>query len=52
MTGERFRRFDEAYARLVVDLLEPPGLGKVAGTVLSLLRTPYRLVRVKLVPAR
>lgn len=44
LTGERFRRFDEAYARLV-DLLEPPGLGKVAGTVLSLLRTPYRLVR-------
>ncbi len=44
LTGERFRRFDDAYARLV-EMLELPGMGKAVAGLLYLLRTPYRVVR-------
>jgi hypothetical protein len=44
LTGEKFRRFDEALVRLL-DLLELPGAGRVVSNTLWVLRTPYRLVR-------
>ena len=44
LTGERFRRFDEALVRLL-ELLELPGLGRVLSGTLWVLRTPYRLIK-------
>jgi hypothetical protein len=44
LTGEKFRRFDEALVRLV-ELLELPGVGRVVSTTLWALRTPYRLLK-------
>jgi energy-coupling factor transporter ATP-binding protein EcfA2 len=44
LTSERFHRFDQALVRLL-DLLELPGVGRFLGTVLWVLRTPYRLLR-------
>jgi hypothetical protein len=44
LTSARFRRFDEALVRLL-DMLELPGVGRFASTVLYGLRTPYRLLR-------
>ena len=40
LTGERFRRFDEALVRLL-ELLELPGVGKFASVTLGVLRLPY-----------
>jgi hypothetical protein len=40
LTGERFRRFDEALVRLL-ELLELPGIGKFASLTLDVLRMPY-----------
>lgn len=40
LTGERFRRFDEALVRLL-ELLELPGIGKFASLALDVLRWPY-----------
>ncbi|MBI3823812.1 MAG: 50S ribosome-binding GTPase, partial [Planctomycetes bacterium] len=40
LTGERFRRFDEALVRLL-ELLELPGIGKFASIALDVLRWPY-----------
>jgi hypothetical protein len=44
LTGEKFRRFDEALVRLL-ELLELPGAGKVLSQALWVVRTPYRLLR-------
>ncbi len=44
LTGEKFRRFDEALVHLL-QLLELPGVGKVLGTALWVVRTPYRLLK-------
>jgi hypothetical protein len=44
LTTERFHRFDEALVRLL-GLLELPGIGKVLGTALYIVRTPYRLLK-------
>lgn len=44
LTSERFRRFDEALVKLL-DLLELPGVGKFVSGTLTVLRTPYRLVK-------
>lgn len=44
LSSERFRRFDEALVKLL-DLLELPGAGKVLSTTLTVLRTPYRLLK-------
>ena len=44
LTTERFRRFDEALVKLL-DLLELPGVGKIVSGALTVLRTPYRLLR-------
>jgi hypothetical protein len=44
LSQERFPRFDEALVRLL-ELLELPGIGRVLGTALYVLRTPYRLLR-------
>jgi hypothetical protein len=44
LTGEKFRRFDEALVRLL-DLLELPGVGRVVSNALWVVRTPYRLLR-------
>jgi hypothetical protein len=44
LTSEKFRDFDDAMVRLI-DLLELPGVGKVVGGALYVLRTPYRLLR-------
>jgi hypothetical protein len=44
LTSEKFRGFDEALLRLM-DLLELPGVGKVIGGFLWLVRTPYRLLK-------
>jgi energy-coupling factor transporter ATP-binding protein EcfA2 len=44
LTSEKFRRFDEALLRLL-DLLELPGVGKVLGTTMYVLATPYRWLK-------
>jgi hypothetical protein len=44
LTSERFRRFDEALVKLL-DLLELPGVGRFVSGTLTVLRTPYRLVK-------
>ncbi len=44
LTGEKFRRFDEALVQLL-QLLELPGIGKALGTALWVVRTPYRLLK-------
>jgi GTP-binding protein EngB required for normal cell division len=44
LTSEKFHRFDEALVRLL-EMLELPGVGKLVGSTLWVLRTPYRLVR-------
>jgi hypothetical protein len=44
LTGEKFRRFDEALVRLL-QLLELPGLGRVLSGALWVVRTPYRLIK-------
>src|SRR5262249_52276352 len=44
LSGEKFRRFDEALVKLI-DLLELPGIGKVLSGALWVARTPYRLIR-------
>jgi hypothetical protein len=45
LTGEKFRRFDEALVRLL-DLLELPGAaGRLLSQALWVVRTPYRLLR-------
>ena len=44
LTGEKFRRFDEARQRML-DLLDLPGAGRVVSGILWLVRTPYRLLR-------
>jgi hypothetical protein len=44
LSGAHFHRFDEALVRLL-DLLELPGIGRVIGGALWVLRTPYRLMR-------
>jgi len=44
LSGERFRRFDEARDQLM-NLLELPGAGKLLSLVLWFIRTPYRLAR-------
>ncbi len=44
LQGEKYRGFDEAMARLL-ELLELPGVGKVVGGALWVLRTPYRLLK-------
>lgn len=44
LSGEKFRRFDEALVRLI-DLLELPGVGKTVGNILWVVRTPYRLLK-------
>jgi hypothetical protein len=40
LTTERFRRFDEALVRLL-ELLELPGVGRVASMTMDVLRAPY-----------
>lgn len=44
LTGEKFRRFDEALVRLM-ELLELPGAGRVVSNALWVARTPYRLLK-------
>ncbi len=44
LTGEKFRRFDEALVRLL-ELLELPGAGRVLSQALWVVRTPYRLLK-------
>ena len=44
LTTERFRRFDEALVTLL-ELLELPGVGKFVSGTLTVLRTPYRLLK-------
>jgi hypothetical protein len=44
LTGEKFRRFDEALVRLL-ELLELPGAGRVVSQALWVARTPYRLIK-------
>jgi hypothetical protein len=44
LTGEKFRRFDEALVRLL-ELLELPGVGRVLSGALWVVRTPYRLLK-------
>src|SRR5207237_6750902 len=44
LTTERFHRFDEALVRLL-ELLELPGVGRVLGGILYVVRTPYRLLK-------
>jgi hypothetical protein len=44
LTGEKFRRFDEALVRLM-ELLELPGVGKLISGALWVVRSPYRLLR-------
>lgn len=44
LTGERFRRFDEALVRLL-ELLELPGVGKFVSMALDVLRSPYTLLK-------
>jgi hypothetical protein len=44
LTGEKFRRFDEALVRLL-ELLELPGVGRVLSGALWVVRTPYRLIK-------
>ena len=44
LTTERFRRFDEALVTLL-QLLELPGVGKFVSGTLTVLRTPYRLLK-------
>src|SRR5262249_2483173 len=42
--SEKYRGFDDALIKLL-NLLELPGIGKVLGGALYVLRTPYRLLR-------
>ncbi len=44
LTTERFHRFDQALVRLL-ELLELPGVGRVLGGVLYVVRTPYRVLK-------
>jgi hypothetical protein len=44
LATERFHRFDEALVRLL-ELLELPGIGRILGAALYIVRTPYRLLR-------
>ncbi|MFO0809564.1 MAG: GTPase [Gemmataceae bacterium] len=44
LTGEKFRRFDEALVRMV-ELLEFPGAGKVVSSTLWVVRAPYRFLK-------
>ena len=44
LTGEQFRRFDEALVKLL-ELLELPGVGKILSGALYVVRTPYRLLK-------
>jgi hypothetical protein len=44
LTTEKFHRFDAALVRLL-ELLELPGIGRVLGTALYVVRTPYRLLK-------
>ncbi len=44
LTTEKFHRFDMALVRLL-ELLELPGVGRVLGGILYVVRTPYRLLK-------
>lgn len=44
LMSETFRRFDEALVKLL-ELLELPGIGQVLGTVLYIVRAPYRWIK-------
>jgi hypothetical protein len=44
LTTEKFHRFDQALVRLL-ELLELPGVGRVLGGILYVVRTPYRLLK-------
>ncbi len=44
LTTERFHRFDQSLARLL-ELLELPGIGRLLGGALYVVRTPYRLAK-------
>ena len=44
LSGERFRRFDDASEQLMA-LLELPGAGQFVSIVLWAIRTPYRMLR-------
>jgi hypothetical protein len=44
LSGERFRRFDR-YGEEMMELLELPSAGRVLGSAMWLLRTPYRFTR-------
>lgn len=44
LSGEQFRRFDR-YHDEVMDLLELPGAGRLVGSLIWLLRAPYRWTR-------
>jgi hypothetical protein len=44
LTTEKFHRFDQALVRLL-ELLELPGIGRILGGVLYVVRTPYRLLK-------
>ncbi|MCI0378191.1 MAG: 50S ribosome-binding GTPase [Gemmataceae bacterium] len=44
LASEKFHRFDEALVK-VLDMLELPGVGKILGNVLSILRAPYNLLK-------
>jgi GTP-binding protein EngB required for normal cell division len=44
LTGEKFRRFDEALVRLL-ELMELPGVGKLVSGALWVVRSPYRWLR-------
>jgi hypothetical protein len=44
LTGEKFRRFDQALVRLL-ELMELPGVGKFVSSTLWVVRAPYRLLK-------
>jgi hypothetical protein len=44
LTTEKFHRFDLALVRLL-ELLELPGVGRLLGGILYVVRTPYRLLK-------
>jgi hypothetical protein len=44
LTTEKFHRFDQALVRLL-ELLELPGVGRILGGILYVVRTPYRLLK-------
>jgi hypothetical protein len=50
LTSEKFRRFNESLVRLL-ELLELPGTGQLVSKALSIVRTPYWLVKGLVVKA-